>query len=253
MYGNPGTIWQFDRKQISLHTDNKVVLYCIEIPAQYALKPHTVCMETPIQYVWKPQHSMYGNPWHHDTVQWNHIFQNAGQWGKTVKHSERSNSMLFHCLTEWLSAVADTVFVINTPSQSLHLYIHIWTHMYGAAGECSSPRSTFCADSYFGIHPRVTAVACKRSRSFRQKCRWQATAKHTYTLPMWLWIKWHCKLMHGWMVYTEPAQRRQQFHVASAMQQPKSAIGTPLPVVDIKNMRYKRIRWVCSRAENSAT
>ena len=38
----------------------------------------------------------------------------------------------------------------------------------------------------YPFHPRVTAVACKRSRSFGQKCRWQVTAKHTYTLPMWL-------------------------------------------------------------------
>ena len=31
-----------------------------------------------------------------------------------------------------------------------------------------------------------TAVAPKRSRSLCQKCRWQVTAKHAYTLPMWL-------------------------------------------------------------------
>ena len=54
----------------------------------------------------------------------------------------------------------------------------------GTAGEFSSPGSTFCADSYFGIRstPRVTAVARKKSRSFCQKCRWQVTAKHAYTL-----------------------------------------------------------------------
>ena len=33
----------------------------------------------------------------------------------------------------------------------------------------------------YPFHPRVTAVARKRSRSFRQMCRWQVTAKHTYT------------------------------------------------------------------------
>ena len=54
----------------------------------------------------------------------------------------------------------------------------------GTAGEFSSPGSTFCADSYFGIRstPRVTTVARKKSRSFCQKCRWQVTAKHAYTL-----------------------------------------------------------------------
>ena len=32
------------------------------------------------------------------------------------------------------------------------------------------------------FHPSVTAVACKRPRSFCQKCRWQVTPKHAYTL-----------------------------------------------------------------------
>ena len=34
----------------------------------------------------------------------------------------------------------------------------------------------------YPFHPRVTTVARKKSRSFRQKCRWQVTAKHAYTL-----------------------------------------------------------------------
>ena len=32
------------------------------------------------------------------------------------------------------------------------------------------------------FHPRVTVVACTRPRSFCQKCRWQVTPKHAYTL-----------------------------------------------------------------------
>ena len=63
----------------------------------------------------------------------------------------------------------------------------------------------------YPFNPRVTAVARKRLRSFCQKCRCQVTAKHTYTLPLWLWMKWHCKLVHGWMVYTELAPIRQHF------------------------------------------
>ena len=31
------------------------------------------------------------------------------------------------------------------------------------------------------FHPRFTAVARKRPRSFCQKCRWQVTPKHAYT------------------------------------------------------------------------
>ena len=63
----------------------------------------------------------------------------------------------------------------------------------------------------YPFRPRVTAVARKRSRSFCQKCRCHVTAKHEYTLPMWLWMKWHCNLVHGWMVYTELAPKRQHF------------------------------------------
>ena len=63
----------------------------------------------------------------------------------------------------------------------------------------------------YQFHPSVTAVARKRPRSFCQKCRWQVTAKDAYTLPMWLWMKWHCKLVHGWMAYKEPAPKRQHF------------------------------------------
>ena len=44
---------------------------------------------------------------------------------------------------------------------------------------------------WYPVHPCDTAVACKRSRSFCQKCRWQFTAKHAYTLHMWLCMKWH--------------------------------------------------------------
>ena len=38
----------------------------------------------------------------------------------------------------------------------------------------------------YPFHPRVTTVARKKTRSFCQKCRWQVTAKHAYTLPMWI-------------------------------------------------------------------
>ena len=41
----------------------------------------------------------------------------------------------------------------------------------------------------YPFHPRVTAVARKRSRSGCQKCRRQVTAKHAHTLRMWLCMK----------------------------------------------------------------
>ena len=49
----------------------------------------------------------------------------------------------------------------------------------------------------YPLHPRVTAVARKRSQSFCQKCRWQVTAKHAYTLQMWLCMKWHGAWLYG--------------------------------------------------------
>ena len=49
----------------------------------------------------------------------------------------------------------------------------------------------------YPFHPRVTVVARKRPRSFCQKCRWQVTAKHAYTLRMWLCMKWHGAWLYG--------------------------------------------------------
>ena len=49
----------------------------------------------------------------------------------------------------------------------------------------------------YPFHPRVTAVARKRPRSFCQKCRWQVTAKHAYTLRMWLCMNWHGAWLYG--------------------------------------------------------
>ena len=74
----------------------------------------------------------------------------------------------------------------------------------GAAGEFSSPGSTFCADFYFGIRftPVLPAVARKKSRSFCQKRRWQVTPKHAYNLRN---VALHeVAMVHGCMVYTEP-------------------------------------------------
>ena len=49
----------------------------------------------------------------------------------------------------------------------------------------------------YPFHPRVTAVARKRPRLSCQKRRWQVTAKHAYTLRMWLCMKWHGAWLYG--------------------------------------------------------
>ena len=104
----------------------------------------------------------------------------------------------------------------------------------GAVGEFSSPGLTYCADSYFGIHsipllllfwypfhPPVTAVAHKRSRSFCQKCRWQVTAKHAYTLHMWFCMKWLGAWLYGvHRICTETAAVSRGTSHASAVSTP---------------------------------
>ena len=53
----------------------------------------------------------------------------------------------------------------------------------GTAGEFSSSVLILCADFYLmSIIPQITAVAHKRCPSFCQKCRWQVTPEHAYTL-----------------------------------------------------------------------
>ena len=49
----------------------------------------------------------------------------------------------------------------------------------------------------YPFHPRFTTVARKRFWSFCQRCRWQVTAKHAYTLRMWLCVKWHGAWLYG--------------------------------------------------------
>ena len=71
----------------------------------------------------------------------------------------------------------------------------------------------------YSFHPRVTAVARKRSRSFCQKCRWQVTAKHAYTLRMWLCLKWHGAWLYG--VHRTCAE-------TAAVSCGTSAVSTPL-------------------------
>ncbi len=77
----------------------------------------------------------------------------------------------------------------------------------------------------YPFHPRVTTVARKRPRSSCQKRRWQVTAKHTYTLRMWLCMKWH-----GAWLYGVHRMRRDWLSLAadSCGTSHASALSTPL-------------------------
>ena len=68
-----------------------------------------------------------------------------------------------------------------------------------SGGRISFSRVDYLCWLVFGypFNPRVTAVARKKSRSFCQKCRWQVTVKHAYTLRMWLCMKWHGAWLYG--------------------------------------------------------
>ena len=101
--------------------------------------------------------------------------------------------------------------------------IHTHTHIHRGAGiaqwlerqtrdwkvansnPCRSSRRIFFSRVNFlcrllfqyPFHPCVTAVARKKSQSFCQKCRLQVTAKHAYTLRMWLCMMWHGAWLYG--------------------------------------------------------
>ena len=83
-------------------------------------------------------------------------------------------------------------------------WLECWTHDWKVTGSnpCRGGGRIFFSKVNFLYWllfqcPRVTAVACKKSRSFYQKCRWQVTAKHACTLGMWLCMKWHGAWLYG--------------------------------------------------------
>ena len=100
----------------------------------------------------------------------------------------------------------------------------------------------------YPFHPCVTAVAHKRPRSFCQKCRWQVTAKHTYTLRMWLCMKWHGAWLYG--VHRTCAETA----AVSCGTSHASAVSTDTTSVDIQKTRYKAshsCRTACERSESA--
>ena len=82
-------------------------------------------------------------------------------------------------------------------AQWFECQIHDWK--VASSNPCRSSRRIFFSRVdflcwllfWYPVHPRVTAVARKRSRSFCQKCMGQVTANHAFTLHMWLCMKWH--------------------------------------------------------------
>ena len=93
------------------------------------------------------------------------------------------------------------------------------------------------------VPPRVTAVARKRSRSFCQNCRWQVTAKHAYTLRMWLCMKWHGAWLYSvHRICTETA-------AVSCGTSHASAVSTPLRWI----FKKRAIKKLVTHAESHAS
>ena len=87
----------------------------------------------------------------------------------------------------------------------------------------------------YPFHSRVTAVARKRPRSFCQKCRWQVTAKHAYTLRLWLCVKWHGAWLYG--VHRTCAETA----AVSCVTSHASAVSTPPVDIKKQKMCYKKL------------
>ena len=81
----------------------------------------------------------------------------------------------------------------------------------------------------YPFHPRVTTVARKKSRSFCQKCRWQVTAKHAYTLRMWILLNRASALVTTCPLICQMTSEdiKHQFIIIRAQEQCESGGGCP--------------------------
>ena len=102
------------------------------------------------------------------------------------------------CMLCWLSHL-QTCILCHRPVCCVSL-AHMLCHIpvcFVLCVKCQCHSVSSVSVFRYPFHPRVTTVARKRTRSFCQKCRWQVTAKHAYTLRMWLCMKWHGAWLYG--------------------------------------------------------
>ena len=61
----------------------------------------------------------------------------------------------------------------------------------------------------YPLHPHVTAVAHKRSRSFCQECKWQVTVKHVcaWCMVVSVWCTQNLRLDSSSFMWHQPCQR----------------------------------------------
>ena len=95
-----------------------------------------------------------------------------------------------------------TRFVISLSGWSAGLVVGRGSSSCRSSGKTFFSRVNFLSWLLFHLF----MVAHKRSPLFRQKCRWQVTAKHTCILHAWFWMT----LVQGCTVYMECVLRWQQ-------------------------------------------
>ena len=146
---------------------------------------------------------------------WRHILWLVGQlstdmtrsfacWTVVYKHDDTFSGLLYSCLQTWQVQSAcfrvvyknDNTFSCLLGGAGIAQWLERRTRDWKVAGSnpCWNGGRIFFSRVDFlcwllfryPFHPRVTTVARKKSRSFCQKCRWQVTAKNSYTLRMWL-------------------------------------------------------------------
>ena len=96
-------------------------------------------------------------------------------------------------------------------------------------------------------------LAHKRSQSFCQNCRWQVTAKHTCTLPMWLWVTWpfftikqccyYVSTTLWWILNNTLNRYSHSFRITCDM----SAVSAQEQRIVLYKSNYRRrLEWTCS-------
>ena len=159
----PSTWWSR-----SIHGRSSIVVWCAEMAAVSCGTSHSSAVSTPLRW----------------------IFKSRGRHEKLFTHVELQAS------TVSLLYKGDQLKQEESRGAGIAQWLEHRTRDWKVAG--SNPcwnggRIFFCRVNFlcwllfrYPFHPRVTTVARKKSRSFCQKCRWQVTAKHAYTLRMWI-------------------------------------------------------------------
>ena len=119
------------------------------------------------------------------------LFPEAARWWKVTKVI-KGNYSLFHLIRVFMAELFD----VANKGAGIAQWLEHRTRDWKVAGSnpCRNGGRIFFSRVDFlcwllfryPFHPRVTTVARKKSRSFCQKCRWQVTVKHAYTLRMWI-------------------------------------------------------------------